>query len=67
MIDNETKEVILKAAMLIEENNHISCSSAGLKQRTRNRNVALLTLKSIIGIDEEDFKEIYNKFQESRG
>lgn len=59
------KEDVLRVAFLVESNNHLSASRAGLEARTINRKAALLELLFMLELTKEEFEEQYYKWAES--
>ena len=55
---------LFQVAILIEANNYISASSAGLKERAENRKKAINILLTLIGITITEFEE---KFIQIKG
>ncbi len=53
------KSKVLWIALLIEGNEHLSASAAGLKQRAINRREAKKIALELLGLSEEEFQEIY--------
>lgn len=60
------KSKILSIALLIEDNEHLSASAAGLKQRTTNRREAKEIALELLGLSEEEFQEIYETVLRTR-
>ena len=63
-MNKENKFDLLQVAFLIERNNHLSASSAGLSERKKNRDKAINMLLSMIGITITEFEDKYNRLHD---
>lgn len=50
---------VLSIALLLEDNEHLSASAPGLKERAKNRRKAKEIALELLGLSEEEFQKIY--------
>lgn len=60
------KEELKEVLMLLIDNEHISASTAGLKERAENRRVAINRLLSELNIGIDKAEDFYWKWQAKR-
>lgn len=59
-VNEETEIKIKQALILLEKNNHLSASKAGLEECRINRTTAIVILLNAIDMTSEEFEQFYD-------